>query len=68
MSPALVCTVGDGAVVAELEAGDLDAGLDLGARLLRLAGEAEHRFLVEGVAAGALVQADGEAGRPPVAV
>ena len=41
---------------------------DLGAGLLRLRGQAQHRLLVEGEPAGALVQADGQAGGAPVAV
>ena len=52
----------------EVESGDLDACFDASAGGAGLVGEAEHRLAVERVAAGVLVQADGQAGRAPVGV
>ena len=56
----------DGAGAIELEAGDLDALLDLRPRRARLGREAEHRVAVVGEAAGPLVQADAEPRGAPV--
>ena len=67
IGPAEVCTRVDRARAVELEAGDLDALLDLRARRARLGREAEHRLAVVGEAARALVQADAEARGAPVA-
>ena len=52
----------------ELEAEHLDALGDPGARGARLARQPEHRLAVEREAAGVLVQADREPGRPPVGI
>ena len=52
----------------EFEAGDFHTRLDPGAGGTGLAGEALDRLTVERVAAGVLVQADGQPGRAPVGV
>ena len=57
-----------GAGAVELEAGDLDARGDPRAGALGLVGQAVHGLAVEGEAAGTLVEAYGESGRPPVGV
>ena len=59
---------GHGARAVALEAGDLDALDDLGARRARLVGQPEHRLPVEREAAAVLVQADGQALGAPVGV
>ncbi len=57
---------GDGAGLVAVEADDLDARGDLGARRLGEAGQALDRRAVVGEAARRLVQADRQPARPPV--